>query len=216
MATAYRYYRLVFSKNSNNDSRYYTVNEWGLYEQVGATGTNLCIGATASASGNYDSQVASLSIDGNPTTYWESSLDGAPRWLKVDLGAEHVARSMVIKSTTYPNERPKDFVLQGSNDNLTWTVIETYTGVDSFIASGGTFTLNFGVKGTSVLDDGTPSTKVWVHAWGTGALLGSAVPEGDGSYRFLITTTAADVLITHVGPAGYRPVSDGPVTPGDI
>lgn len=215
MATAYRYYRLVFSKNSANNNRYYTVNEWELYEQVGATGTNLCIGATASASGSYGSQVASLTIDGNPTTYWESSLDGAPSWLKVDLGAEHIVRSMVIKSTANPNERPKDFVLQGSNDNSTWIVVGSYAGVDSFIASGGTFTLNFGVKGTSVLDDGTPSTKVLVHAWGTGALLGSVVPGGDGSYR-VSTTTPADVLITHVGPAGYRPVSDGPVTPGDI
>lgn len=215
MATAYRYYRLVFSKNSNNDNRYYAVNEWELYEQVGATGTNLCIGATASASGNYGSNVASLAIDGNPTTCWESSLDGAPSWLKVDLGAEHVARSMVIKSTTYPNERPKDFVFQGSNDNSAWDEIGAYAGADAFITTSGVFTLNFGVKGTSVLDDGTPSTKVWVHVWGTGALLGSAVPEGDGSYRFS-TTTAADVLITHVGPAGYRPVSDGPVTPGDI
>ncbi len=215
MATAYRYYRLVFSKNSNNDNRYYTVNEWELYEQVGATGTNLCIGATASASGNYGSQVASLTIDGNPTTYWESSLDGAPSWLNVDLGAGHVARAMVIKSTTYPDERPKDFVLQGSNDNSTWIVVGSYAGVDSFIASGGTFTLNFGVKGTSLLEDGTPSSKVWVHAWGTGELLGGITPGGDGSYRYS-ASSAADVLITHVGPAGYRPVSDGPVTPGDI
>jgi len=205
----------VFSKNSNNDNRYYAVNEWELYEQVGATGTNLCIGATASSSGDYGSQVASLAIDGNPTTFWESSLEGSPSWLKVDLGAEHVVRSMVIKSTSYTKEIPKDFVLQGSNDDSAWTVVGSYAGVDSFIASGGVFTLNFGVKGTSVLDDGTPSTKVWVHAWGTGALLGSAVPEGDGSYRFP-TETAADVLITHVGPAGYRPVSDGPITPGEI
>ena len=215
MATAYRYYRLVFSKNSNNDNRYYTVNELELYEQAGAAGTNLCIGATASASGNYGSQVASLAIDGNPTTYWESSPDGAPSWLKVDLGAEHVARSMVIKSTAYTTEIPKDFVLQGSNDNSTWIVVGSYAGVDSFIASGGTLTLHFGVKGTSLLDDGTPSTKVWVHAWDTGALLGSAVPESDGSYRVL-SPIAGDVLITHVGPAGYRPVSDGPITSGDI
>lgn len=217
MATAYQYYRLVFSKNSNNNNQYYTVNEWELYEQVGATGTNLCIGATASASGAYGSQSENLAIDGGPTTFWESSLEGAPSWLKVDLGAGHVVRSMVIKSTKYTNERPKDFVLQGSNDNSTWTVIETYAGADEFITTSGVFTLNSGVKGTSVLDDGTPSTKVWVHAWGTGALLGSAVPEGDGSwsYRFS-TTTVVDVLITHVGPAGYRPVSDGPVTPGDI
>ena len=215
MATAYRYYKLVFSKNSNNDNRYYAINEFAFYEQIGATGTNLCIGATASASGAYDSQVASLSIDGNPTTYWESSPDGAPSWLKVDLGAEHIVRSMVIKSTTYPNERPKDFVLQGSNDDSAWEDVAVYTGVDALISSGGVFPLNYGVRGTSLLDDGTPSTKVWVYAWGTGALLGSAVPEGDGSYR-LLTTTAADVLITHVGPAGYRPVSDGPVTPGDI
>lgn len=215
MATAYRYYMLVFSRNSANTNRYYTVNEWGLYEQAGATGTNLCIGATASASGNYDFQSANLAIDGNPTTFWESSLEGSPTWIKVDLGTEHTVRLMVIKSTKYPTEIPRDFTLQGSNDNSTWTVIEAYTGADAFITTSGVFALNFGVKGTSLLDDGTPSTKVWVHAWGTGALLGSVVPGGDGSYR-LSTTTAADVLITHVGPAGYRPVSDGPITPGDI
>ena len=215
MATAYRYYRLVFSKNSAGDNGYYTINEWGLYGQAGAVGTNLCIGATASASGAYDSQSASLVIDGNPTTFWESSIDGAPSWLKVDLGAEHVARSMVIKSTTYPNEVPRDFTLQGSNDNSTWDEIGAYAGVSGFITTSGVFTLNFGVKGTSLLDDGTPSTKVWVHAWDTGALLGSATPGSGGGYRFL-TPIAGDVLITHVGPAGYRPVSDGPITPGDI
>ena len=213
MATAYRYYRLVFSKNSAWDNRYYTVNEWELYNQRG--GTNLCIGATASASGAYESQVARLAIDGIPSKYWESSLEGAPSWLKVDLGAEHIVRSMVIKSTTHPNEIPSDFTLQGSNDDSTWTVIETYTGADAFIATSGVFSLNFGVKGTSLLDDGTPSTKVWVYAWDTGALLGSATPKGDGSYRFSVEISA-DVLITHVGPAGYRPVSDGPITPGDI
>lgn len=214
MATAYRYYRLVFSKNSANVDTYYTVNEWELYNQPGV-GTNLCIGATASASGAYASQIASLAIDGIPATYWESSLEVAPSWLKVDLGAEQLVRSMVIKSTTYAEEIPRDFTLQGSNDDSTWTVMETYIGVNAFIATSGVFTLNFGVKGTSLLDDGTPSTKVWVHAWDTGALLGSAAPGGDGSYRVSITTSA-DVLITHVGPAGYRPVSDGPVTPGDI
>lgn len=215
MPTAYRYYRLVFSKNGANDNRYYAVNEWRLYNQPGGVGTNLCVGATASASGVYATQSASLAIDGNPTTYWESSLEGAPSWLKVDLGAGHFVRSMVIESTKYPNEVPRDFTLQGSNDDSTWTVIETYEGADAFIATSGVFALNFGVKGTSLLDDGTPSTKVWVHAWGTGDLLWSAIPKGDGSYRFL-ATTPADVLITHVGPAGYRPVSDGPITPGDI
>lgn len=215
MATAYRYYRLVFSKNSAGGNRYYTVNEWELYNQPGGVGTNLCIGATASASGAYVSQIASLAIDGTPSTYWESSLEGAPSWLKVDLGAEQFVRSMVIKSTTYAEEIPRDFTLQGSNDDLTWADIADYAGVSGAITSGVVFRLNFGVKGTSLLDDGTPSSKVWVHAWDTGALLGSAAPEGDGSYRFS-TTTSADVLITHVGPAGYRPVSDGPITPGDI
>ena len=215
MATAYRYYRLVFSKNSVGDNRYYTVNEWALYNQPGGVGTNLCIGATASASGAHGSQSASLAIDGNPTTFWESSLEGAPSWLKVDLGAEHTVQSMVIKSTAFATERPRDFTLQGSNDDSTWTVIEAYTGADAFVAAGGVFTLNFGVKGTSLLDDGTPSTKVWVHAWDTGALLGSATPGSGGGYRFS-SPIAGDVLITHVGPAGYRPVSDGPITPGDI
>ena len=215
MATVYRYYRLVFSKSSANDNRYYAINEWGLYEQAGAVGTNLCIGATASASGAYGYQPASLAIDGNPTTFWESSLEGSPSWIKVDLGAEHTVRSMVIKSTAFPTEVPRDFTLQGSNDDSTWVEIDAYAGVSGFITTSGVFALNFGVKGTSLLDDGTPSTKVWVHAWDTGALLGSATPGSGGGYRFL-TPSAGDVLITHVGPAGYRPVSDGPIAPGDI
>lgn len=215
MATAYRYYRLVLSKTSNNDNRYYTVNEFALYEQIGAAGTNLCAGATASASGAYGPQAASLAIDGNPTTFWESELDGAPSWLKVDLGVAQVVLSMVIKSTKYTTEVPKDFVLQGSNDDSAWEDVAVYTGVDAFIVSSGVFPLNYGVRGTSLLDDGTPSSKVWVHAWGTGALLGGVTPENDGSYRFF-TPSSADVLITHVGPAGYRPLSDGPVTPGDL
>ena len=215
MATAYRYYRLVFSKNSANNNRYYAVNEWELYNQPGGVGTNLCIGATASASGAYGSQSANLAIDGYPTTYWESSLNGSPTWIKVDLGAEHTVRSMVIKSTTYPEEIPRDFTLQGSNDDSTWTVIETCAGADAFIATSGVFGVNFGVKGTSLLEDGTPSSKVWVHAWGTGELLGGITPGGDGSYRYS-ASSVGDVLITHVGPAGYRPISDGPVTPGDI
>lgn len=215
MPTAYRYYRLVFSKNSNNDNRYYTVNEFALYVQIGAAGTNLCIGAIASASGAYNTQVAGLAIDGNPTTYWESAIDGAPSWLKVDLGVAQVVRSMVIKSTAFADEIPKDFVFQGSNDDSTWETIATYTGVSAFIASSGVFSINCGVKGTSLLDDGTPSSKVWIHAWGTGELLGGVTPGNDGGYRFF-TLSTADVLITHVGPAGYRPISDGPVTPGDI
>ena len=215
MPTAYRYYRLVFSKNSNNDNRYYTINEFALYGQIGAAGTNLCIGAIASASGAYGSQAAGLAIDGNPTTFWESEVNGAPSWLKVDLGAAQVVRSMVIKSTAYPNEVPKDFVLQGSNDGSAWQDIADYTNAATSITSNGVFLLNYGVKGTSLLEDGTPSSKVWVHAWGTGALLGGVTPENDGSYRFF-TLSSADVLITHVGPAGYRPLSDGPVTPGDI
>lgn len=215
MPAAYRYYRLLLSKNSNNDNRYYTINEFALYERSDATGDNLCAGATASASDAYGSQAASLAIDGNPTTYWESGLDGAPSWLKVDLGAEQIVRSMVIKSTTYPNEVPKDFVLQGSNDDSVWQNIATYIGFDTFITSNGVFLLHYGVKGTSLLEDGTPSSKVWVHAWGTGELLGGITPGGDGSYRYS-ASSAGDVLITHVGPAGYRPISDGPITPGEI
>ena len=215
MPTAYRYYRLVFSKNSANDNRYYAINEFALYGQIGAAGDNLCAGATASASGTYGSQAASLAIDGNPTTFWESGLNGDPSWLKVDLGVAQVVRSMVIKSTAFADEIPKDFVFQGSNDDSTWEIIETYTGVSAFIASSGVFSINCGVKGTSLLDDGTPSSKVWIHAWGTGELLGGVTPGNDGGYRFF-TLSTADVLITHVGPAGYRPISDGPVTPGDI
>ena len=50
--TAYRYYRLQFSKNSAGDNRYYAINDFALYGIEDST-TNLCVGATATASGQY-------------------------------------------------------------------------------------------------------------------------------------------------------------------
>lgn len=207
---SYRYYRLLFTT-----AKYTTINEIGLYASNDGTGTNLLTGSTATASGSYGGTSPGAAIDGNATTYWESSTFAAMHWLSFDLGTAQSVKSLKITSTTYPNEVPLDFELQVSNDGATWKPI----GFFVFGTLGTTHTdkvqaLDLYVGGTSTITGGTATQKVLIYNWTTGALIGSTVPSADGAYEWRFENSGFDVMVTHIGPSGYRPTSDGPITPG--
>ena len=209
--TAYRYYRLQFSKNSAGDNRYYSVDDFALYGIEGST-TNLCVGATATASGQYSlSTVPQHAIDGSLSTYWESALNGGPSWLQVDLGEPVILLGFSIRSGAYPNEKPVGFKLLGSSDGSAWDELASYTAFSSH--SGEVVTLGYGIKGISTLEDGSAASEVVVLRWSDRSLLARIAPANDGSWQCHAVDTA---LVIHVGPSGFRPLSDGPITPGDI
>lgn len=212
--TAYSYYRLVISKAANGGNGYVTVNEFGLYTDKDHSGTNLAIGATATAISQYDANTgAAKAIDGNASTFWESNSASGDKWLQVQLGSAAVVRSVYISSTTYPGEVPRDFQLQASNDGSTWVAI--FSWVDWVTADGAKSSyekINLKVGGESKLDSGVRSSKVLLYNWASGALIASIIPNTDGSWEYRPANTN-DLLVTHIGPSGYRPVSDGPITP---
>lgn len=209
--TAYRYYRLEFSKNSNGSNNYYTINELGLYGSVAPGSPNLCIGAVTTASGQYSTRAPEYATDGNSTTYWESAINGSPSWLQVDMGAPVAVFAFSLLSTTQPNELPVDFKIKASADGVAWTEIDRRT---AFADHAGEMTLiAFGVKGVSTLEDGSPSLKVAVFRWSDQSLVATVTPGHDGSWKAFV---AEPVLVTHMGPSGFRPLSDGPITPGDL
>ncbi len=210
---AYSKFRLLVTRVAHAGG-YVTVNELGLYEEADHSGVNLCIGATATSSGDYSpTTTPGKAIDGNGATFWESAGVLTPRYLRVDLPSAKVVRCVYLSSTSYPSEVPLDFALQGSDDGLTWSDVAIFKDWSSAgVAKSAYEKTNVFVGGVSKLDTGAKSSRVLLYDWLTGAHVATVFPGDDGVWSYQ-TRLSGDLLITHIGPAGFQPVSDGPVTP---
>jgi len=99
----------------------------------GSYGTDFCTGGAASADSEYSAGwVASNAFDDNEATGWNSTNTAFPHWIKYDLGGgiTKKARKLRFKSKS-DTTRPKDFKLQGSNNDSTWTDIISETAADN-------------------------------------------------------------------------------------
>jgi len=79
-----------------------------------------------------------LAVDGDPITRWESAQGQDPQWVYVDLGA---TASITHVTINWESAYSKNFQIQVSNDEYTWTPIYTNTNF-----GGGTTDVN--VTGT--------------------------------------------------------------------
>ncbi len=77
------------------------------------------------ATGSTNIQAASLAVDGNGTTRWESAHQLDPSWISVDLGSAYSLGSIVLD---WEAANAADYLLQGSNDNNNWATLATKTG----------------------------------------------------------------------------------------
>lgn len=87
----------------------------------------------ASAISEYSGLPAFKAFDGDTSTMWSSS--GSPVngvWLKIDLGAGNTyapsAVDMRSRLDGWNTQAPKDFRFEGSNDDVTYSTIATFTG----------------------------------------------------------------------------------------
>ena len=208
----FKYYRLYITKSANGNNGYMSMNTFSMFETNEST-TDLCIGAIAKASSNYNATSdASKAIDGNPSTLWEATSAAGDKTFTVELPVAKKVRKLIITATTYQAEMPSNFIFQGSDDNINWTNIKsvtrgTFNNVTSYIEL-----LSTVVGGKSVLDSGDPSLKVILYNWQTMQYIIHTTPNASGDW-FLYVNDPSDLLITHIGPSGFQPISDGPVTP---
>lgn len=86
-----------------------------------ATAQNLALGKTPTASSQV--QAAALAFDGDGTTRWESAASD-PEYIVVDLGSVQTIDRIRL---TWENAYGKDFTLDVSNDNSTWTTVQPVT-----------------------------------------------------------------------------------------
>jgi hypothetical protein len=100
-------------------------------EIAGSYGTTFCIGGTASADSVNGGEIAANAFDNNTATFWTSALIAMPHWLKYDLsaGITKIGRKYRItpRRSGDSNGVPKDFKLQGSNDDSIWTDLDSQT-----------------------------------------------------------------------------------------
>lgn len=217
VATPYKYYRFVFAGSFAPTNNYASFAEVKLYDGVEGTGVDLTAGAIATSKGQYGSGTGAANVvDGNTATYYESEsanfAGGGTTWLKLELANAAVARSIKVTPSSYTNEYPVIFHIEGSNDNVEWAKLFESKALPVSGPVEYTRTISTYVGGLSRLEDGRPGNRVLIHNWATGALLGATVPDAVGNW-FYSVDYGTEVLVTHIGPSGYEPKSDGPITP---
>ena len=180
VAQAYKYYRLLFKGSYAPSNNYASFAEFKLFENADAVGTNLCTGAVATSSGSYSANTqAPKGIDNNTSTYYESEnaslTSGGTCWFKIELPEAKVIRSYHMIPSSYTNEFPVKFEIQGSNDNTNWDKIYENNSVPGTIAY--TRTIASYVGGISRLTNGQPTQRILITNWLTGAYISTATPS---------------------------------------
>ena len=137
---SYRQWRLLANDISWSGGPYYfqAIYEFQFFESPDATGTNINIGGTASASSQYATSgqySAAAANDGNLEIYWQTllpfSVNATPQWWAIDYGIGQQKQVRSIKMYLWPGGaayHAKSYKLQYLIDGLMWydlTIINT-------------------------------------------------------------------------------------------
>lgn len=92
----------------------------------------------ASASTNWTSDItawkAFSGLAGSSGDYWAST--AVTGWLKLDWGSSVTITGYALSSSGSTNMSPADWTFEGSDDDSSWTTLDTQTGLSSGWASG--------------------------------------------------------------------------------
>jgi F5/8 type C domain/Abnormal spindle-like microcephaly-assoc'd, ASPM-SPD-2-Hydin len=112
---------------------------------TGAGPVNLALNQPATASGYTQTYVPANAVDGNTSTYWESTDNDFPQWLQVDLGSTQSFSSIVLDlpPSTAWSTRTQTLSILGSNDDSTFTTIVASAGYTFNPSTGNTVTITF-------------------------------------------------------------------------
>jgi hypothetical protein len=128
---AHRYWRWVFT--ASDSGNYAQIGEAEL--MVAAGGSDQTGSGTASADSAYDaSHAASKAFANDGYAYanaWESGSGSYPHWLKYDFGAgngKDILEYALNASDNYLAEMPTSWDFQYSDDNTSWTTVDSRAG----------------------------------------------------------------------------------------
>ena len=107
--------------------------------------TNLALNQPATASGYTQTYSPGNAVDGNTSSYWESTDNAFPQWFQVDLGSAHTVSRIVMDlppSTSWAT-RTQTLTIQGSTDGTNYTTLAPSAAYTFNPATGNTVTVTF-------------------------------------------------------------------------
>lgn len=136
----FRHYRIYMTEN-NGDASFFMLQEVQFATEPGGANiitSEMANTATASDVYNNASYPASKAFDGvegvQGNLWLSASGTSTPSWVAIDLGTNFNVTELRIftgdEDIAVPRA-PTNFIVQGSEDGLTWTDVKTFTGVGS-------------------------------------------------------------------------------------
>ncbi|HEV2342868.1 MAG TPA: discoidin domain-containing protein [Actinocrinis sp.] len=110
-----------------------------------ATNTNLALNKAVTASGYTQTYVPSNAVDGNTSSYWESTDNAFPQWFQVDLGSSTAISRIVmdLPPSTSWGTRTQTILIQGSTDGTNYTTLVASQGYTFNPSTGNTASVTF-------------------------------------------------------------------------
>jgi hypothetical protein len=142
--TTARYVRVNITANTG-----WPAGQLSDFEVFPATGggspTNLAQNQPATASGFTQTYVPANAVDGNTSTYWESTDNAFPQWLQADLGATESFSRIVLDlpPSSAWGTRTQTLSVLGSADGSNFATIVASAGYTFNPSTGNTVTITF-------------------------------------------------------------------------
>ncbi|HEV3355701.1 MAG TPA: discoidin domain-containing protein [Pseudonocardiaceae bacterium] len=110
-----------------------------------AANSNLALNQPVTASGYTQNYLPSNAVDGNTSTYWESTDNAFPQWVQVDLGsAMGVGRIVMdLPPSSAWGTRTQTIQIQGSTDGTNYTTLVPSQGYTFDPSTGNTASITF-------------------------------------------------------------------------
>jgi len=141
-STTYEYAVTAYDAAGNVSAASNTVS---VTTSAAPANTNLALNRPVTASGSTQTYVASNAVDGNTSTYWESTDNAFPQWIQVDLGSSiSISRIVMdLPPATAWGTRTQTITIQGSNDGSTYSTLAASAGYTFNPSTGNTATATF-------------------------------------------------------------------------
>lgn len=151
--SAHRYWRVLITAN-DGDAQYVGFTEIEMRGSIG--GPNLLVpqsavnrAATANNSVNSNNE-AWRATDLSMSSGWLGSATALPAWWKYDFGSPwhsgassvEIKQIVIYGSWNAPSASPRDFQLQWSDDNTSWTTVLTVSGQTGWTGASDARTFN--------------------------------------------------------------------------
>lgn len=116
--------------STNGEANWVVIAEAEMFLSNDGSGTDLCTGGTAYASGNWGGHPPSDGFDNNMSTSWESQstlITAGGAWLAYQFATAQAVKSVRIGVDSYEtDERPVTGYIEYSDDNSVWTIVKTF------------------------------------------------------------------------------------------